>query len=297
MAKFVTEFDLNKTVQDILEKANNLLILISPYIKLHERYLSVLKSKIDKPELFIIVVFGKNEEDKSKSFKPDDLKFFTEFPNIEIRYEKRLHAKFYANENTSLLTSMNLYSFSQDNNIEAGIVTKSSVFRDLTSGILPSVLSGNDFEEEAFNYFERVIEQADLLFSREPVYETGILGLQKKYVGSKINVDKIDSFFRNQNEFKSGKETKIVDGNQKFNKTHENSMGYCIRTGKRIPFNIQKPFSDEAYNSWAKFKNEEYPEKYCHYSGEPSNGETSFGKPIMKKNWKRFNESENYKPF
>ena len=47
------------------------------------------------------------------------------------------------------------------------------------------------------------------------------------------------------------------------------------------------PFSQKAYKSWQKFKNEEYPEKYCHYSGEPSYGETSFSKPILKKNWRK----------
>ena len=31
----------------------------------------------------------------------------------------------------------------------------------------------------------------------------------------------------------------------------------------------------------------DYLEKYCHFSGEPSNGETSFNKPILKKNWKK----------
>ena len=84
----------------------------------------------------IIVVFGKNEDDVSKSMKIDDIRFFAEFPNIEIRHEKRLHAKYYANESSALITSMNLYSFSQDNNIEAGILTKASLLTNLTGGLL-----------------------------------------------------------------------------------------------------------------------------------------------------------------
>ena len=54
-------------------------------------------------------------------------KFFKEFPNIQIRYEKKLHAKYYSNESAAILTSMNLYSYSQDNNIEAGVLTKSGL--------------------------------------------------------------------------------------------------------------------------------------------------------------------------
>ena len=67
-------------------------------------------------------MFGKNEQDPSKSMKLEELDFFKEFSNIEIKYEKRLHAKYYANDYSAILTSMNLYSHSQDNNIEAGVI-------------------------------------------------------------------------------------------------------------------------------------------------------------------------------
>lgn len=64
-------------------------------------------------------------------------------------------------------------------------------------------------------------------------------------------------------------------------------VGYCIRTGVEIPFNIEKPLSYEAYKTWSQYGDVNYPEKYCHFSGELSNGETSVGKPIMNKNWKK----------
>lgn len=35
------------------------------------------------------------------------------------------------------------------------------------------------------------------------------------------------------------------------------------------------------------FKNPDFPEKYCHFSGEESNGETSVNRPILNKNWKK----------
>jgi phosphatidylserine/phosphatidylglycerophosphate/cardiolipin synthase-like enzyme len=70
----------------------------------------------------------------------------------------------------------------------------------------------------------------------------------------------------------------------------QRSTGYCIRTGKPIPFNPDRPFTKEAYESWSKFSNPDYSEKYCHFSGEESNGETSFSKPVMKKNWKKVKE-------
>lgn len=67
-------------------------------------------------------------------------------------------------------------------------------------------------------------------------------------------------------------------------------IGYCIRTGVEIPFDIEKPMCKEAYKSWSKYGDPEYPEKFCHFSGDPSNGETSMSKPILKKNWKKAKE-------
>jgi hypothetical protein len=45
--------------------------------------------------------------------------------------------------------------------------------------------------------------------------------------------------------------------------------------------------SNKAFKMWNKYGDKEYQEKYCHYSGEPSNGDTSFAKPILRKNWKK----------
>lgn len=66
--------------------------------------------------------------------------------------------------------------------------------------------------------------------------------------------------------------------------------GFCIRTGQPIPFDIEKPLSYEAFKKWDEFGDIDYPEKYCHFSGEPSNGETSMRQPILKKNWKKAKE-------
>jgi hypothetical protein len=63
-----------------------------------------------------------------------------------------------------------------------------------------------------------------------------------------------------------------------------------IRTGIEIPFNIEKPLSYDAYKKWSEFGDPDYPEKFCHFSGEKSNGETSVSRPILKKNWNKANK-------
>jgi hypothetical protein len=133
-----------------------------------------------------------------------------------------------------------------------------------------------------------VIDQSVLLFQKAPIYESALFGLSKKYKESKIETDKLSDFFLNRlsyepNTHKIHYERKEI--NSSTYKQSKSPSGYCIRTGKPIPFNSKRPFSDEAYLNWAKFSKEDYPEKFCHYTGEPSNGETTFAKPILHKNW------------
>ena len=283
MATFLTGNDLNTQLGYLFEYAEAHLILISPYVKLHDRYSSALRTKIKNHELQIIVVFGKNEDDISKSMKQEDFNFFKEFPNIEIRYEKRLHAKYYANENSAILTSMNLYNYSQDNNIEAGVLTKrKGTLHNLTSSLLSNVSEQDYLEHKAGVYFERVIEQSELLFKKVPKFESTLLGLTKRYSSSIIETDKLTDFFNNKikQEPTNKKENPIQ-------KQNTNSNGYCIRTGVEIPFNQKYPMCETAFQNWKKFSNSDYPEKYCHYSGEKSNGETTFSKPVLRKNWNK----------
>lgn len=274
MAKFITGNDLNAELDKIFEKAESLLVLISPYIKFHDRLISVLKTKIDYPELQIIIVFGKNEDDYSRSMKQEDFNFLKELPNIVICYEKRLHAKYYANETSAILTSMNLYSFSQNNNIEAGVLTKTK--------------SRENLDSDAFEYFNRVIDQSEILYSKSPQYESKMMGLSKKYTNSIVEIDILSDFFSGKNSKSGTSRTMFSEKRQPIsNSSKKDIFGYCIRTGEKIPFNPKQPLCEGAYQNWLKFKNENYKENYCHFSGESSNGETTFAKPILRKNWKK----------
>ncbi|MEZ4805797.1 MAG: hypothetical protein R2852_10015 [Bacteroidia bacterium] len=87
MAKFLTGNELNSELEKIFDKADEQIILISPFIKLHDRYVSTLRTKRDNHKLKIIIVFGKNEEDMFKSMKQEDFNFLKEFLKYLVRYE------------------------------------------------------------------------------------------------------------------------------------------------------------------------------------------------------------------
>lgn len=285
MAKFYTGNELNTAIESLFENAEEQLILISPYIKLHDRFVSVLKTKKDNPKFKITIVFGKNDEDYSKSLRSEDFSFFKEFPNVEIKYEKRLHAKYYANESKAIITSMNLYSYSQDNNIEAGVL----MVRNFLGSIASSLMDEETIDKTSSKYFDRVIEQSNCLFKKVPHYESTNFGLSKKYKESIIEIDKLGEHFEGK---QTASQFKINSGKTNISNTTSNTSktGYCIRTGVQIPFNVERPFSYEAYKEWSKTNNIDLPENYCHFSGESSNGETSVSKPILKKNWKSAKE-------
>lgn len=278
MAKFLKGNELNSELEKIFENAETEIVLISPYIKLHDRYKSVFLTKIDDPYIKIIILFGKNEDDISKSMKQNDFDFFKQFPNIEIRYEKRLHAKYYANEKKAVLTSMNLYGYSQNNNIEAGVLMESSLKGSFTGE--------NGIDSSSWEYFKVVLEQSELLFEQKPIFEKKNLLSSRKYIKSEIEVDKLSEFFKNINYKKvyKKKEQKVIKPEIK---TKVKNSGFCIRTGNKIPFNVEKPMSFDAFKMWNKYKDADYSEKYCHFSGEVSDGKTSVNKPILNKNWKK----------
>ena len=252
MAKFVKGFDLNNSIENILRDAKTQLWIISPYIKLHHRYKDCLKSHFENDRMELILVFGKNEGEIQKSLSKEEVDFFMNFPNIEIRYEKHLHAKFYANDSCSILTSMNLYDFSQDNNIEAGILMESSLNPFGNSGELDS---------QSMEYFEEVIKNSVLLLKKEPQYKSGLLGIGKKYEKSIITENKIENLVRVKKEVITS--AKIA-------------KGVCIRCGIDIPLKPTVPYCKECYNLWKKTNDRNYHEKYCHICGDNTRTSLNF---------------------
>ena len=281
MAKFVKGNGLNAEIESIFDDAEVQLTIISPFIKLHKRFKDSLKSKINNPKLEVQLVFGKNESNKSKSLSSEDFEFFKQFANVRIYYEPRLHAKYYANQTAAVLSSMNLYEYSQNNNIEFGIVTQ----REMGLDRLKEKVMGVELDNDAWQYFNSVVEGSELLYFNEPVYESNMLGLSKKYIRSEVRVDLLTEELGKAKRVTKAKLNKPAEV-ESVKPTTDSKDGYCIRTGERIPFDLTKPYADKAFKSWSRYKNEDFAEKFCHFSGEPSEGKTTMAKPILGKHWK-----------
>jgi len=258
MSKLIQDSELNAEIERLFLWAKNELIIISPFIRLHPRLKEVLNLKKDD-DLCLTVVYGKNKDNKEKSLSREDLAFFKEFRDVEISYEERLHAKVYANDQTSILTSMNLYDFSMNNNIEFGVINhkKSFLQRKIDSAFSDSL----SLDDQVTFFMLRIIQNSEVLFRKTAKYQDRIFS--SKYVGSEIELDK------------------TIDTTITRRTTDNQQMGYCIRTGVPILFNPKKPFSAEAYKAWGVYKNPDYKEQYCHKTGVKSHGRTSFNNPIL----------------
>lgn len=292
MSKFLTGQDLSKKVYDIIWEAEQTLIIVSPFIKLDDYFKTLFEKHKYNHKLHILIVFGRNESKPSKSLRKEDFDFFKDFKNITIIYCPPLHAKYYANDSDGLLTSINLYDKCFETNIEYGVYFQGKFINNFVSNA----------ETDAFDYTHELKEKYPVVFVKRPVYEKKLLG--KNYIESTTLYDateKILSSYQwekeqkrfysefedeiNANEYKERPEREVKEERpapfKKISTADKQLTGFCIRTGKQIPFDLKRPMCYEAFQSWNQYKNLDFKEKYCHKTGNPSNGKTSMRKPVL----------------
>jgi len=183
-----------------------------------------------------------------QELKPEEMTFLQNLRLLVLKFHEDLHAKCYVNDHLMIITSLNLYEFSMRNNKEMGVLIDKNDPADTQL-----------FEEamKEVDYISETSQRSDLWALKPPVVKA---------------VDPV----------RTAKAEALSAA-----KPAAKGMGFCIRTGVETPFNVEKPLSYEAYKSWSKYSDANYAEKYCDFSGEPSHGETSVSKPILKKNWSK----------
>lgn len=241
MAKFLNTTGVSYHLEELIKGTKDKLILISPYLQFTDRIKEHL-SNLNIQKRDIRIVYRENK------LQLEENNWLESQIGIRTSLCKNLHAKCYINENEAIITSMNLYEFSQQNNNEMGIYISKEHDQDLYTSTLEEVQRLLTISEEIRVTVKKVTADTPPKTEKKTMTHPTV-------------------------KAQSGKQT-----------------GYCIRTGVEIPFNVEKPMCYDAYKKWNEFGDPDYPEKFCHFSGEPSNGETSVSRPIMKKNWKKAKE-------
>lgn len=116
MVEFITTEHITAELQRLITECRESLCFVSPYLQLNERIISSL-AKPPAPRKLTFIC-------RLKDIKPAELQIIGQLPNTEVRSQKNLHAKCYINEATAIITSMNLYEYSQVNNDEMGILIR-----------------------------------------------------------------------------------------------------------------------------------------------------------------------------
>lgn len=119
MAKFLNTSATNYFLEELIKDAKDRLVLVSPFLKLNDRMKELLSDK-NRLKIDVRIVYGKSE------LQPQEIDWLRGLTYIRTSFCKNLHAKCYLNEELCIITSLNLYEFSQVNNNEMGILIRRS---------------------------------------------------------------------------------------------------------------------------------------------------------------------------
>jgi hypothetical protein len=219
MAKFLDTQGVSYFLAQLIKEANEKLLLISPYLKLSDRMYELLEDK-DKLKLAVHVIYGKNE------LHPDEASKLRGLRSVRLLFCKNLHAKCYLSERAAIITSMNLYEFSQVNNNEMGIYVTSTddpqLYKDISDEAQRLLRTSDDVEVS----IQRVTRS-------EPVKEEP------------------------QAERNRTRAPRPVP-------EPEPENGVCIRCQTSIPLKPLAPYCRDCYGDWSRRKDDSKRERYCH---------------------------------
>jgi phosphatidylserine/phosphatidylglycerophosphate/cardiolipin synthase-like enzyme len=124
MASFLTTIGTSDRIEHIIMSAKKELYLVSPFLQISKTLFERLKDAANR-RVNISLVYGKDE------LKPNERNSLAEIKNLNLYYFENLHAKCYFNESQMVITSMNMYEFSEKNNREMGVFIDASNDHDL----------------------------------------------------------------------------------------------------------------------------------------------------------------------
>ena len=117
--QFLTTQRINFQLDEMFKTAQEKIMLVAPFIKINPRLKEILVERKNAGVIIIVIC------------RKDQLECDISDIATEIIDRKSLHAKCYMTEACAVITSMNLYTFSQVNNDEIGFLVSYEKNRDL----------------------------------------------------------------------------------------------------------------------------------------------------------------------
>ena len=120
MAKYLDTSHISSELMELLKEAKEKIILVTYSLQVNTQIQERLKTKSKIGTLSeITLIYGNTKPKKS------ELEWMSEIDDLKVWQKKNLHAKCYINEKKAIISSMNLYDYSQTTNVEMGfLITK-----------------------------------------------------------------------------------------------------------------------------------------------------------------------------
>lgn len=185
MAKFLNTDLINEWIPRLILEAEKNLIIVVPYIKTSDRIFKYLW-EANKRGVEITLVYRENklnQAEKNKLYTLD---------NLNLMHHPNVHAKCYYSENYLLITSMNLYEFSEKNNREMGVLIHKN---DLNSFGFNSDADSDDIFQDAIAEIKAIINSSH--FEKES-RETKTDGFEVDLIKSNKELTEDDCKFLNK---------------------------------------------------------------------------------------------------
>ncbi|MBI4311848.1 MAG: hypothetical protein HY681_08700 [Chloroflexi bacterium] len=239
MAKFLNTSGTNYHLEELIKQTRERLYLISPFLQFSDRIRELLEDQ-DRMKTDIRIVCGKSEP------APQVTSWLGSRQSIRTYFLENLHAKCYMNENGAIITSMNLYEFSQVNNNEMGIyLTK---------------------EEDAVLYGEALTEAQRLIRTGEE----RLLSAQRSAAAPTPSSQKQIRPQPSASMASKAWDTPKV----------ASTGGRCIRCQKTVEYNPDRPLCPDCFRAWNRYQDPDYGERFCHRCGRAV--ETTYAKPLCR---------------
>ncbi len=225
MSKFLTTHAIAASIEEVILSAKAELMLVSPYLQLSKTFFNRLKDA-DERKIKIHLVYGKKILQKEEESQLNGLK------NLSLHFCKELHAKCYFNEEIMVITSMNMYEFSEKNNREMGILlTKKDDPQPFTDAV-----------KEYKSILQSSTTDKTVTSTTKEVYS------KPRYIPA-LRTPKFS--------FRSPKATSGT------------TKGFCIRCGKSKSYDVDKPYCLLCARAWNRAGGyNDHREKHCHQCGK-----------------------------
>ena len=188
MAKFLNSSGTTYHLEELIKNASDRLIIISPYLKLNERIKELLEDR-NRLKIDIRIAYGKND------LHPEEINWLKNLTFIRTSFCKNLHAKCYLNENECIITSLNLYEFSQVNNNEMGVLIYRNEDSKLYADTYEEAQRIIRISDEVRMSLEKVTEgrvgESDKASSTEKVNNEPVTSIDSKLVEAAPNYSKL----------------------------------------------------------------------------------------------------------